>query len=500
MRISPLLLLATLASFLPVSRSAAAAAPAPAPGERMNVLFLIADDMRAELGSYSGRAQTPNLDRLAKQGVVFPRAYCQYPLCNPSRTSMLTGRHTTTTNVYGNRDWFRVTHPEWPSIPSYFRDQGYLTLRTGKIFHGGMDDFTAWTQGGEPHRYGEQKSLANTPRATLSDTDEKQRVAQMVASDVKRAPESDRWEAVEGEAPEKLGDTVVADRAIAYLREYNQKGGQPFFLACGFSKPHSPLVAPKRFFDLYRTEDIALPVDFAPLPTVPAGFPVGSIRPINADLFVRRAATPDEARAMIRAYLACISYVDWNAGRVLAELDALGLRERTIVVFWSDHGYQLGEKGKWSKAGSLWENGTRVPFIIHDPRAKGNGTSSPRVVQAVDIFPTLVELTGLPRPAGIEGRSLSPLLQTPDQDWNHPAFTVWNERNRGITGAVVRTERWRYAEFFGRGAGAMLTDPVNDPAETKNLVTDPQYADIVKELSAKLRAYVADKTELPAQP
>ncbi len=228
---------------------------------------------------------------------------------------------------------------------------------------------------------------------------------------------------------------------------------------------------------------------------MPEGFPAGSIRPNNADLFIGRDATPEQAREMIRAYLACVSYVDWNLGRVLAELEAQGLRDNTLIVFWSDHGYQLGEKGKWSKAGSLWERGTRIPFIIHDPRARGNGKSSPRVVQSIDIYPTLVALAGLPAPAGLEGRNLAPLLENPSLEWKHPAFSLWNEHNRGITGAVVRTERWRYAEFYGRGAGAMLTDSLNDPHELKNLVNDPAHADTVRELSVLLRAYVEGKTE-----
>lgn len=198
---------------------------------------------------------------------------------------------------------------------------------------------------------------------------------------------------------------------------------------------------------------------------------------------------------MIRAYLACVSYMDWNVGRVLGELEHLGLADNTIVVFWSDHGYQLGEKGKWSKAGSLWEQGARVPFMIYDPRAKANGQSSPRVVESVDIYPTLVELCGISQEDGIDGRSLKPLLENPQAEWNHVAHTVWNERGKGITGVVVRTERWRYAEFYGPGAGAMLTDPINDPHELKNLVKEPQYADVVRELSAKAKAYVGDQAE-----
>ncbi|MES1194486.1 MAG: sulfatase-like hydrolase/transferase, partial [Opitutus sp.] len=263
----------------------------------------------------------------------------------------------------------------------------------------------------------------------------------------------------------------------------------------GQAKPHSPLVAPKQYFDLYDLGKIELPVDFALRPTVPAGFPRASIRPMNADLFIKRDATPEQAKEMIRAYLACVSYIDANVGRVLAALETAGLAKKTIVVLWSDHGYQLGEKGKWSKAGSLWEQGTRVPLVIYDPRARGNGHSSMRVVQLLDLYPTLVNLAGLPVPAGLEGQDLAPLLAQPSARWNNPAYTVWNERGRGVTGVVVRTERWRYAEFFGPGAGAFLTDSLLDPQELINRVNDPRYANLVKELSALAREHVAGKTE-----
>ena len=483
-----------LALFLSLRIAALTGAESQRP---MNVLFIISDDLRTELGSYGGKAQTPNLDRLAGQGVRFERAYCQYPLCNPSRTSMLTGRQPTTTNLYGNREWFGAKHPDWRSLPRYFRDHGYTTLRTGKIFHSGIDDFDAWVEGGEPHGPGVGGEPANRrPAGAIQPEEEKQRLEHVIAGDVQRAPHSDRWEAVEGEAAENQGDTRVAQRALDYLRAQAAKPeSAPFFLACGFAKPHSPLIAPREFFELYPLEKISLPPDFAAEPTVPPGFPAGAIRQINADLFIRRAATPEQAREMIRAYLACVSYLDWNVGRVLRELDALGLRERTIVVFWSDHGYQLGEKGKWSKAGSLWEQGTRVPLVIHDPRAAGNGRPSPRVVQSVDIYPTLAALAGLPPPEGLDGRDLSPLLVQPERPWDYPAFTVWNERMRGLSGVAVRTERWRYAEFYGPGAGRMLTDPINDPHELKNLAETPEHATIVAELSRLVHQYADGKTE-----
>lgn len=475
--------------------SIAHAAPATTPP---NVLFISIDDLRTEVGAYgSARALTPHIDALAAQGVKFDRAYCQYPLCNPSRASILTGRAPTTIQLYGNRDWFGAWYPEIVSLPKYFKQHGYMTIRSGKIFHGDLiDDEAAWTVGGSPNRFADQKKPASfVADAPITPAEEQERLTTMIAADRGQAPTSDLWKAVDDPTElAALTDTQATERAIAFLKQ-RKPGDAPFFLGFGLTKPHSPLIAPKEFFELYKTEDIALPVDFAARPTVPAGFPSGSIRAINADLFIDRDATPDEARQMIRAYLACTSYTDANVGRVLAALKEAGLAENTIIVLWSDHGYQLGEKGKWSKAGSLWEQGTRVPMIIYDPRAQGNGHASPRVVELLDLYPTLTELAALPTPDGLDGRSLAPLLAEPDAKWDHPAYTVWNERSRGVSGIVVRTEQWRYAEFFGPGAGAFLTDPVNDPAELHNLVNDPRYASVVKELSALARARVAGKTE-----
>jgi PelA/Pel-15E family pectate lyase len=452
----------------------------------LNVLLIISDDLRTELGCYgSHQARTPRLDALAEDGVRFDRAYCQFPLCNPSRSSLLTGRRPTTIGVLGNRTWFGDQHPDLVSLPKLFRAHGYQTVRSGKIFHGGIDDADAWSQGGQP-RGGSLRGTSSPRRDPAS---------QAPATGLTKAQRSDRWMILQGNTA-LGGDHRVADRAIEYLAG-RRADAPPFFLACGFSKPHSPLAAPQRFFDLFDAEQVQLPPDFAPRPTVPPGFPAGAIRPKNADLFIGRDATPQAAREMIRAYLASTAWMDFQVGRVLDALGALHLRERTIVVFWGDHGYQLGEKGKWSKAGSLWEQGTRVPLIIHDPRAAGNGTASPRVVETLDLYPTLVELCGLPDPGGLEGRSLAPLLEAPDSPWNHPAYTIWSEDGAHVTGAAVRTEHWRYAEYYGRGEGAMLLDEVNDPHELRNLVTEPAHSDVVARLSGLVREYT--RGHLPAE-
>jgi arylsulfatase A-like enzyme len=309
----------------------------------------MSDDLRPELGCYGNQlVKTPHIDALAKEGVRFDRAYVQYPLCNPSRTSMLTGRYPTTTGVLDNRTWFGAEHPDFVSLPRFFKQQGYVALRSGKIFHGGIDDAEAWNEGGEPRNF-EGGTSKRGPAPNYSQN-------------------SDRAVVLPGEG-ESHGDYKAAERAIEYLRKYKD---QPFFLACGFTKPHSPPTAPKRFFDMYDAKQIPLPVDFAGRPASPPGFPKASVPARNGDLFIDREASPDDAREMIRAYWASLTFTDWNVGRVVAELDRLDLRRKTVIVFWGDHGYHLGEKGKWSKHGSLFEIGTRVPLIVLAPGAAGN--------------------------------------------------------------------------------------------------------------------------------
>lgn len=426
---------------------------------KLNVLFLMADDLRPELGCYGNKLiQTPNLDKLAARSVRFDRAYVQFPLCNPSRASLLTGRYPTSTGVLENTTWWGALHPDWVSLPRHFKNNGFAALRSGKIFHGGIDDADAWTEGGEARKF---EGATNTAKK-----------GQVAAN-------SDRIVKLDGDG-ESHNDYKTATRAIEYLERHKDK---PFFLACGFTKPHSPPTAPQKFFDLYDAAKIPLPPDFAAKPAAPAGFPEASVPKRNSDLFIGRDASVSEAREVIRAYWASASFMDAQAGRVLAALDRLGLREKTIVLFWGDHGYHLGEKGKWSKHGSLFEIGTRVPLLISAPGLKGNGQVSPRIVETVDLYPTLVELCGLPKMPGLQGDSLVPLLNNPQAAWSHPAFTV---SKSGSLGLAVRTEKWRYAEYDGGKAGAMLFDAQADPHELKNLANDPTHAKTVAELKKLL--------------
>lgn len=461
-----------------------------------NVLFIISDDMKCEPQTYGGRAITPNIDALAQRGVRFDRAYCQYPLCNPSRTSLLTGRYPGQTGVLHNRAWYGRRHPDFVSLPALFRQQGYFTARAGKIFHTGLDDTDAWSEGGEARFFDvdpdERASTSSTtsvssraPTTAPASLPATVPARDRAAENRRRVERSDRIVILDDDG-EGHGDSRNTTRAIELLRA---NADRPFFIALGLSQPHSPPTAPRKLFDLYPPDRIELPVDYAPRPTVPEGFPPGSIRPRNADLFIGRDSTPETAREMIRAYLAACSFADRNVGRILDELDRLGLRDNTIVVFWGDHGYQLGEKGKWSKAGSLFEEGARCPFIIAAPGARGNGKPSRRVIQAMDLYPTLVELCGLkPPPQELQGRSLVPLLDDPDAAWDYPAFTVWSEDGATFTGASVVTERYRYANYTL--GGPLLLDLQSDPSQLCNLAGDAEHAAVQKRLADVLAEHV----------
>jgi iduronate 2-sulfatase len=472
----------------PASASAPASATGPA-RRKPNVLFIMSDDMRVELGCLASMfgCKTPNLDALGKAGICFERNYCQFPLCNPSRASLFTGHNPTTSGVLGNGVNFRNVYPDRIALPQLFKDNGYLTARTGKIYHGGMDDLKSWTVGGgvADGAGGAGGHNLDIPRVQIAQPNG---VLPPLPADTAQAANSDRIVVLDGKG-EGHPDFKTADTAIQYLNKYKD---QPFFIGCGFVKPHSPPCAPQSFLDMYPADKIKLTPDFAAWPTVPPGFPDAAIRKRNADLFIGRGASEAEAKQVIRAYIASISWCDWNIGRVLAELDRLGLRDNTIVVFTVDHGYQLGEKGKWSKAGSLFEMGTRVPLFIHAPGVAGNGTPCTRIVESLDIYATLAELCGLALPAGNEGVSLLPLLAKPDAEWKRPAYSVWSEDGRTLHGVAVRTEEFRYAEFGPNGAnGAMLFDPKADPLEMKNLADDPKYASVRADLSALTRKYAA---------
>lgn len=464
-----------------VALSAVAHAAAPA---RPNVLFIAVDDLNTRIGCYGDPiAKTPNLDRLAGRGIRFDRAYCQFPLCNPTRVSLLLGRYPTTTDAI---DFSRpaLLGRDWVTLTEHFRAHGYEVQLRGKIYH--YPEMTPWSAGERAvlkeqaiHRKMMADHTRWEPYRTLAPPTTKWvEMLRTWANVFRPVPDS---ETIDAETNPKnyewTADVSNASQAIKLLQQWAQSD-KPFFLGVGFYKPHVPLVAPQRFFDLYPPDKMPLPEDFAPTPTADDAVPRYALR-YNLDLFYEERPTPERARAAIAAYYACISFMDEQLGRVLDALDRLHLRDNTLIVLWGDHGWHLGEKGMWAK-GTLFDVSARVPLLIVDPRRKTAGQGCGRTVEFVDIYPTLVELCGLPVPPGLEGVSLGPLLDNPTAAWDRPAFTVVAREN--WLGRSVRTERWCYTEWDEGRYGVELYDHQRDPRESKNLASDPQYAATVAHL------------------
>lgn len=438
------------------------------PAPRPNVLFIAVDDLRNDLGCYGHpQVKTPNIDRLAQRGVRFERAYCQYPVCNPSRTSLLTGLRPDQTGVLDNNTNFRRKLPDVVTLPQLFRQHGYWTASLGKIFHRGltmedqraeMDDKPSW----DVARYFQATALGNTGEGRNL---------------TNGRLEWCRYLAAEGD-DEDQPDGQIARQAIELLE---QRGDKPFFLALGFHKPHDPFNAPKKYFDLYPLDKLKLPKNAIDRQSEPApALPGGPFR----EAFAR--FTDQERREFMRAYYAGVSFTDAQVGKVLAALDRLKLADSTIIVFFGDHGYHLGERGWWNK-NTLFELSARAPLIVAAPGMKARGGSSVRLVELIDLYPTLAELSRLPAPAALAGRSFVRLLDRPQQAWKQAAFT---QVQRGQTaGRSVRTERWRYTEWrneTGAFIGAELYDHRVDASEGKNLAGDARYAAVRKELAALL--------------
>jgi uncharacterized sulfatase len=469
-----------LAALGAVAGTAQADAPA-----RMNVLLIVSDDLTSnDLGCYGGPHATPNIDALARRGVRFDRAYCQFPLCNPSRASFLTGLRPDTLRVYENATQFRQNVPGAQTLPQTFRKAGYRVARVGKLYHygvpaqigtDGLDDPPSWER-------------TVNPRGRDKDDEDKIFTLNPAAKGAARFGATLSWLAADGTDGEQTDGKIAA--AVADL--LRESADRPFFLACGFFRPHTPYVAPKKYFALH-------PADAIDLPQVPAGHRDSAPAPAFASSKrEQERLTDDLRRRAIQAYRASASFMDAQAGVVLRTLDELGLADRTIVVFLSDHGYHLGEHGLWQKM-SLFENSARVPLVILDPRAKGNGRGCRCPVELVDLHATLADLCGLDAPP-TDGPSLRPLLDDPDRAWDRPAFTqvsrgtptTTGERTgRGspwFMGRSIRTERYRYTEWDDRKKGAQLYDYATDPGELRNLVDDPASRAVVEELRGRLNA------------
>jgi iduronate 2-sulfatase len=467
--------------------STAASAFAQAQKARLNVLFIAVDDMRPDLGCYGNTyVKTPNLDKLAARGTTFLRAYCQQAVCSPSRTSLLTGRRPDTTKVYELQTHFRKTIPDAVTLPQHFKNNGYVTTGLSKLYHGGLDDPASWTIPSWTPAAPPWNSAENAARNEQAWARLQEQGLRMPPTRVNRAERGPAWSAQQVE-DDALPDGKTAATAVRALGELKATG-KPFFLGVGFLKPHLPFVAPKKYFDLYPAESVKR-TDY-PLP--PKGVPPialhtsGELRNYS-DIPEKGEISEEKALELIRGYYAALSYTDAQIGRVLDELDRLGLRDNTVVVVWGDHGWHLGDHGLWNKH-TNFERATRAPMILSAPGHRG-GRKSSGLTEFVDIYPTLVELCGLRQPEGLEGTSFVPLLQRPNRPWKTAAFSQYP---RGKTmGYSIRTERFRYTEWRTPGVEDTpkeLYDYVNDPDERVNLADDAEHAERVRELAAQLAA------------
>lgn len=461
--------LAALALFV-----ATAPAFAADPPRRLNVLFIAVDDMNNDLGCYGHPlVRSPNIDRLAQQGTRFEKAYCQFPLCSPSRVSVMTGLRPDVTKIFDlATDFRKQTLPDVVTLSQTFMNHGYFAARVGKIYHygnpgqigtSGLDDPQSWKEVVNP------KGVDKIDEAKITNLTPKRGLGSSLSL----------WATDEDDAEHT--DAKVADAAIRLMETHK---AEPFFIAAGFYRPHCPYVAPKKYFELYPLEKLAMP---AATPEIKGLYPAPALS--STSPWPWFGVGEQEALRSVQAYYATISLVDTQVGRLLDAVERLGLADSTVIVFWSDHGYHLGQHGLWMKQ-SLFEQSARVPLIISAPGQKTKGQASPRTVELIDLHPTLADLAGLKPPADLPGKSLKALLDDPAAAWDKPAITqVWRGQFPGYS---IRTERYRYTEWDHGRAGRELYDYETDPQESSNKVDQADYATVVADLQGKLQAISAN--------
>ena len=448
---------------------------------RPNVLMISVDDMNdwtSLHGGYAGKVHTPNLDRLAKLSMNFTNAHTASPVCCPSRTALLLGRRPSSTGIYNNGQWWRPHLPDAISLPMCFRQNGYRAFGAGKVFHhtagfnppDQWNDFQRLTFRDDPWFRGHR---LNYPWSKPTPNPKGYPFSGMTGT-----PHEGDWGVIPGLAEADYDDANTVDYAIEVL---GRKQDRPFFLACGIFRPHLPWYAPQRFFDLYPLADIRLPKTRAnDLEDIPAEGRALSARRRNEFLHIKKHGKWKEA---IRAYLASISFADAQLGRVLDALEQSPHHRNTIIVFWSDHGWHLGEKNHWHKS-TLWEEATRIPFFISAPGVTLGNTRCSLPVDTLSIYPTLLELCGLKPVAGLDGPSLVPLLKNPDGPWATPAIT---EFQRGQ--CAVRTDRYRYIRYAD--GTEELYDHTRDPQEWTNIAGVEASRPVIAELARWIPKYFA---------
>jgi len=478
---------------------------------KRNVLFIAVDDLRPTLSCYGDEvAITPHLDALAARGTTFLRAYCQQSVCNASRASIMTGRRPDSTGVYDLTTHFRKALPDVKTLPQQFREAGYHSLAVGKIYHGakghafgnGIDDELSWSEDGwfpQPNFYHSKKGIEIAEKWFAGHRDSLAKnypqLAEGNASWKDAIIRGLPWESSDTPDDEHA-DGQIANKGIEHLQTH-AKSGEPFFLAVGFLKPHVPFIAPKRYFDLYPEGSIPdVPNPYYPKDSPEyAHYDSAEMRVYHGIPRKRGEPVADEklTREMRRAYYACASFIDAQVGRLLATLDELGLRENTVICFWGDHGYHIGENNLWCKRNN-YELSCRVPLIIQIPGQKSPGARTDALVELVDVLPTLTEACGLPLDEGVEGDSLLPLMADPEREWKTAAFSQYPRvlKTHGkIMGTSMRTDRWRFTEWLsadGKFRQVEIYDLENDPEGNVNLARNPAHRDRIPALTEQLHA------------
>ncbi len=446
-----------------------------------NVLFIAVDDLRPELGCYGEpQIKSPNIDKLAESGLTFNRAYCNIPVCGASRASIMSGLRPNSHRFLDYSCWQDKDVPGVVSLPMHFKNNGYTTVSLGKIYHHATDGKGSWSEA-PWHPQGDWKGW----QAYVTPESKKQIVKK---KNGRISGPSFEWP----DAPDDIyPDGKLADKTINTLQEL-KTSGEPFFLAVGFLKPHLPFNAPKKYWDMYDFDKIELPDNMQKPKNAPdqCMHNFGELR--------NYSDVPDEGpldknfmRKLIHGYYACVSYTDAQIGEVLDELDRLGLAENTIVILWGDHGWHLGEHNLWCKHCNF-EKVLHTPLILRVPGKKKN-LKTDALVEYVDVYPSLCELAGLPKPFHLQGDSFVPLTENPGQPWKEEVYCRW------IKGETVVTQSHTYTEWFGKSGettARMLYDLNKDPEETINISEEKENAILVEKLSEKLKAHISKRDNL----
>jgi arylsulfatase A-like enzyme len=443
--------------------------------KKLNILIFTVDDMRDYAGflnSYGGKVYTPNMDRLADEGIAFTNAHVAATVCCPSRNAFFLGLRPSTSGLYNNGQWWKASRPDLVSMPQYFKNNGYYSAGAGKVFHHtpGNNPPCSWDEFQDqvfddpwyfhnmpPERYWLEFGY-RAPKVPLPDWKPLNGIPRLGNND---------WGPIPGKEEKDYGDVQVVNFARDFLARNHNK---PFFLVLGTYRPHVPLHVPQKYFDMYPLDSIVLPLikedDLDDLPDV--GKELASMGN-STFLRIKEYGKYEEA---LQAYLASITFADALLGDVLDLIKNSRYADSTIVVFWSDHGWHHGSKHHWSKQ-TLWEDCTRIPFIMRVPGSKYTSRFCDRPIDMMNVYPTLISLCGLPEKKDLDGHDMSPLLENPDANWVHPAITEIKVGN-----VAVRSQNWRYIRYHD--GTEELYDRTNDPYEWYNLASDVNYKDVIE--------------------